>query len=39
MLITRSTSATLDLLAWCRVTGHRMLKSDPPEFYIQRKED
>ena len=38
-LITRSPSAALDLHAWCRVTGHLMLKSDPPHFYIQRKED
>ena len=38
-LITRSTSAILDLRAWCRMTGHRMLKMNPPDFYIQRKED
>ena len=38
-LITRSPSAALDLLAWCRVTGHRMLKSNTPHFYIQRRDD
>ena len=38
-LITRSPSAALDLHAWCRVTGHCMLKSDPPDFYIRRKEN
>ena len=38
-LITRNASAAIDLRAWCRVTGHRMLKMDPPDFYIQRKED
>jgi tRNA 2-thiouridine synthesizing protein A len=37
-LITRSTGAALDLHAWCRVTGHRMLKSEPPNYYIQRKQ-
>ena len=38
-LITRSPSAALDLRAWCRLSGHLMLKSDPPDFYIQRKGD
>lgn len=38
-LITRNTTAVIDLRAWCRVTGHRMLKMNPPNFYIQRKED
>jgi tRNA 2-thiouridine synthesizing protein A len=37
-LITRHTSAAMDLRAWCRVTGHRMLRSEPPNFYIQRKQ-
>jgi tRNA 2-thiouridine synthesizing protein A len=38
-LITRDPIAAIDLHAWCRVTGHRMLKSDPPCFFIQRKDD
>ena len=38
-LITRHTSAAMDLRAWCRVTGHRMIKSEPPRFYIQRTGD
>jgi tRNA 2-thiouridine synthesizing protein A len=36
-LITRPMGAELDLRAWCRVTGHRLLKSEPPNFFIQRK--
>jgi len=36
-LITRPMGAKLDLLAWCRMTGHRLLKSEPPNFYIQRR--
>ncbi len=35
-LTTRASAASLDLLAWCRSTGHRMLKAAPPDFYIQR---
>jgi tRNA 2-thiouridine synthesizing protein A len=38
-LITRNASAVIDLRAWCRVTGHRMVKMNPPDFFIQRKED
>jgi len=37
LLITRPSGAELDLRAWCRITGHRMLKSEPPNFYIQRR--
>jgi tRNA 2-thiouridine synthesizing protein A len=37
-LITRSPSARLDLLAWSRMTGHRVVKAIPPNFFIQRKE-
>ena len=35
-LTTRAPAASLDLKAWCRMTGHRMLKATPPDFYIQR---
>lgn len=27
-----------DVPAWCRVTGNHLLRSAPPEFWIQRKE-
>lgn len=26
-----------DLPAWCRMTGHRLLRSSPPEYLIERK--
>ena len=35
-LTTRAPAASLDLKAWCRMTGHRMVKATPPDFYIQR---
>jgi tRNA 2-thiouridine synthesizing protein A len=35
-LTTRAPAASLDVRAWCRLTGHRMLKAAPPDFYIQR---
>lgn len=31
-------AAHLDLPAWCRLTGHRLLTARHPEYYIQRKE-
>jgi tRNA 2-thiouridine synthesizing protein A len=27
-----------DIPAWCRMTGHRLLRAEPPDFYIQRKD-
>lgn len=26
-----------DLPAWCRMTGHRLVFSEPPEYWIQRR--
>jgi len=26
-----------DLPAWCRMTGHRLVRAAPPEFVIERK--
>ena len=37
-LTTQAPAASLDLRAWCRLTGHRMLKAAPPDFYIQRND-
>jgi tRNA 2-thiouridine synthesizing protein A len=28
-----------DLPAWCRMTGHRLLRAEPPEFVIERKTE
>ena len=27
-----------DLPAWCRMTGNRLLRSEPPHYFIERKE-
>ncbi|MBM4071914.1 MAG: sulfurtransferase TusA family protein [Planctomycetes bacterium] len=31
-------AAPIDLPAWCRLTGHRLLTAKHPEYLIQRKE-
>lgn len=36
-LIARDPGVPEDLPAWCRMTGHKLLKSNPPEFLIERK--
>ena len=28
-----------DLPAWCRMTGHRLLRAEPPEFVIERRAE
>ena len=38
-LTARDPGAREDLPAWCRLTGHRLLRADHPEYHIQRKED
>jgi tRNA 2-thiouridine synthesizing protein A len=27
-----------DLPAWCRMTGHALVRMQPPDYYIRRKE-
>jgi tRNA 2-thiouridine synthesizing protein A len=34
----RDPAAPLDLPAWCRLTGHRLLRAAHPDYHIQRKE-
>ena len=36
-VITRDSGAPVDLTAWCRSTGHRMIDMDPPYYLIQRR--
>lgn len=36
-LIARDPGVAEDLPAWCRMTGHKLLKSHPPEFVIERR--
>lgn len=34
----RDPAAPLDLPAWCRLTGHRLLRGEHPDYFIRRKE-
>ena len=34
----RDPGAPEDLPAWCRLTGHTLLRAEPPTYWIQRKE-
>jgi tRNA 2-thiouridine synthesizing protein A len=36
-LIARDPGVPEDLPAWCRMTGHRLVRASPPEFVIERK--
>ena len=36
-LTARDPGVPADLAAWCRMTGHRLLQSAPPEFQIERR--
>lgn len=38
-LIARDGGAPEDIPSWCRLTGHRLLFADHPEYYIQRREN
>ena len=37
-VLARDPAAPQDLPAWCEVTGHRLLRADPPRFWIRRKD-
>jgi len=38
-VIARDPAAPQDLPAWCQLTGNPMLKTDHPNYFIQRKTD
>ncbi|MSU63625.1 MAG: sulfurtransferase TusA family protein [Pedosphaera sp.] len=38
-LCARDPGAPQDLPAWCRLTGHRLVRAEPPTYWIQRKEE
>ena len=38
-LVARDAGAPADIPAWCRMTGHTLLSTQHPEYFIQRKED
>lgn len=37
-VVARDPAAPEDLPAWCRLTGHRLVRAAHPEYDIQRKE-
>jgi len=38
-IVTRDAGAPVDLPAWCRLTGHRLERSEPPVYFIRTRED
>jgi tRNA 2-thiouridine synthesizing protein A len=38
-LTTTDAGVREDLPAWCRLTGHKLVLSNHPEYWIQRKEN
>ncbi|MEW6304999.1 MAG: hypothetical protein AB1705_16105 [Verrucomicrobiota bacterium] len=38
LLTARDASAPAELAAWCQLTGHILLRAEPPFFWIKRKE-
>ncbi len=37
-LTTRDLGAPHDIPAWSRLTGHALLRADPPHYFIRKKE-
>lgn len=37
-LVARGPGAPMEMPAWCRLTGHRLLRADPPNYWIERKD-
>jgi len=37
-VVARDPAAPQDVPAWCEVTGHRMLRVEPPRYWIRRKD-
>jgi tRNA 2-thiouridine synthesizing protein A len=38
-LVTQDEGAPVDLPAWCRLTGHRLLDASHPIYYLERRKD
>lgn len=38
LLTARDPGAPEEMPAWCRLTGHRLLRAEHPYYHIQRKE-
>ncbi len=39
LLRTPSAGARVEVPAWCRLTGHRLIEASPPYFLIERRDD
>lgn len=38
-LVTRDAGAMIDIAAWCRITGHKLLSENHPSYIIRKKGD
>jgi len=38
-LVTRDEGAPVDVPAWCRLTGHRLLRAAHPYYHLERRKD
>lgn len=38
-LVARDPGAPEDLPAWCRMTGHTLVRAEHPEYWIRRREE
>ena len=39
MIASRDAGAPVEIPAWCRLTGHRLLDAEPPFYLVQKRED
>lgn len=39
MIASRDAGAPIEIPAWCRLTGHRLLDAQPPFYLVQKRED
>ena len=38
-LVTRDEGALVDVPAWCRLTGHRLIHAAHPHYHLERRKD
>ncbi len=38
-LVTRDEGAPVDVPAWCRLTGHRLVHAAHPHYHLERRKD
>jgi len=39
MVASRDAGAPVEVPAWCRLTGHRLLETEPPYYLIEKRKD